>query len=161
VHIPPGTFFVAGSHAQNMVATEHHTVDLTVQREVTVEVSAACANRSLPIPGSGTSFSVRDSPSSADLARAAPRLRSEQFAVKQAAVWIITDNATRDDLRILVRRRVGTVSGGTEVIGDQDVRRAARLLRQAGIDLSGKAIAGWLRTNAPETMAPQGEPQDW
>jgi len=41
------------------------------------------------------------------------------------------------------------VSGGKPVISDGDVLSAAKLIQKAGIDLSRKRIAGWVRTHEP------------
>lgn len=145
VRVPPGTFFVCRGKAQNMVGTEPVLVDLRAGKSRSVSVSAACANRTRAIPRSASSFRVRSGPNSADLARLAPHLPGKRFGVKQAAVWIVTDDATRAQLARLVRRRVGMTFGGTPMIKDADVLEAAQLLTKAGIELRGKAIHGWLQ----------------
>lgn len=147
--VPAGTYFVCGSSAQNMVGTEARTVDLRQRDSAYLSMPAACANMRRAVPTSQASFSVQNRAASVDLQKLAPYLEGESFAVKQAAVWIVTDNANRSDLNTLVSRPFGQLSGGNPVISDQDVLSAAKLMRKAGIDLSRKSIAGWLRTHEP------------
>jgi len=147
--VPAGTYFVCGSSAQNMVGTERRTVDLRKRDSAYLSMPAACANMRRAVPTSQASFSVQNRAASADLQKLAPHLAGQSFAVKQAAVWIVTDNASRSDLNTLVSRPFGQVSGGKPVISDGDVLSAAKLIQKAGIDLSRKRIAGWVRTHEP------------
>lgn len=134
VKIPPGTFFVARGPFQNMVATAAEEVTLGDGRWTSVSVSAACANRTRPIPGPGNGFSIERSPYQAELLRLIPRVREEEYDVQQAAIWIITDNATHADLGTL------TFQGGERVIGYDDTARAMMIVDRAGIDITSKAI---------------------
>jgi len=147
--VPAGTYFVCGSSAQNMVGTESRTVDLRKRDSAYLSMPAACANMRRAVPTSRASFSVQNRAASADLQKLAPHLADQSFAVKQAAVWIVTDNASRSDLNTLVSRPFGQVSGGKPVISDRDVLSAAKLIQKAGIDLSRKRIASWVRTHEP------------
>ncbi len=54
--------------------------------------------------------------------------------MRQAAVWIVTDNADYADLGILVR------NSGSRAIDASDTARAMRLCDEAGIDVKRKAI---------------------
>jgi hypothetical protein len=89
-----------------MVTTVEWRDHLTTDGWTNVSVSAACANRPRDVPGSTDSFTVQRSPQQAELARLMPILDKARvpYAVRQAAVWIVTDNANYDDLGILVSR---------------------------------------------------------
>jgi hypothetical protein len=134
VKIPPGTFFVARGSFQNMVATQPEEVTLSDGKWTSVSVSAACANRTRAIPRPGNGFAIERSPYQAELVRLIPRLREEEYDVQQAAIWIITDNATHADLGTL------TFVGGGRVIGYDDTARAMMIVDRAGIDITSKAI---------------------
>ncbi|MDR2773378.1 MAG: hypothetical protein LBC19_01320, partial [Tannerella sp.] len=99
VRIPVGSFFVAANSAsQNMVATAEKKIRLTTTSWTTVSIPAACANRPKDIPDSNDRFSIQRSPKQEELARLMPVLEkaAENTLVKQAAVWIVTDNADFD-----------------------------------------------------------------
>ena len=141
VRIPVGSFFVSASAAaQNMVATGARTITLATKAWRTVSVPTACANRPRDIPESGDTFTVARSPSQTDLAQLMPVLEkaNASYAVRQAAVWIVTDNADYDDLGILVESTTGF--GGTRVINEAAAARAMKLCEDAGIDITRKAI---------------------
>jgi hypothetical protein len=143
VRIPFGSYFIAAaSSAQNMVATSQH--DLTIQDDQwhTFSIDAACANRPRRIPGSGDSFSVERPTHVEDLSRVVAALGRVDvpFAVRQAAVWIVTDNASYSDLGSLVSRPAGRPFGGTRVINETHTARAMKLIDSVGIDISAKAI---------------------
>jgi len=140
VKIPPGTFFVASSSSvQNMVATEETTVTLQDDDWHSARVPAACANMRRDIPGEGDSFQIKPSPAKKDLEKLAPFLAQEDYPVRQAAVWIVTDNADYDDLGILVESSLQGL-GGTRVINEDEAARAMRLLSEAGINVKSKRI---------------------
>jgi hypothetical protein len=136
VRVPVGTFFVARNTAsQNMVATAAVARTLTSTEWVTIPVPVACANRPRNIPRAGDAFTIQRSPQQADLARLMPVLDKARasFDVKQAAVWIVTDNASYSAMGILVR-------GGSRVVGAADAARAMQLYAEAGLDLTTRAI---------------------
>lgn len=134
VHIPPGTFFASNSDsAQSMVATAQQETYLEPNQETGISVSTACANLPLHIPDSENTFTIAATPPHAELAQLAPLLANESYAVQQAAVWIITDDANFDGLGILVQ-------GSSRVIGWDDAARAMQILDLAGVDLSGRSI---------------------
>ena len=143
VSVPVGTFFYSGNAgSQNMVTVGSVSTTLTDNDWHPISVPTACANRSRDIPSGEDSFTVQQSPQHADLEKVIPLMEKDGagYAVKQAAVWIITDNATYSDLGILVSRRVGSYSGGSRVIDAADTARAMKYCAQAGIDLTRKAI---------------------
>ncbi len=60
---------------------------------------------------------------------------------KQAAVWIVTDNADYDDLGTLVSGSWSFSPGGrARAIGARETAQALQLCDQAGIDVTVKAI---------------------
>ncbi len=141
VRIPVGTFFVSrSSSSQNMVTTEESKLTLTSSDWRWVMPSVVSANRLRSIPGPRDTFSVQKSPNQIELVRLMPVLdrAGVSFTVRQAAVWIVTDNAGYSDLGILVMGSDG--SGGTRVINEYEAARAMQLCDQADIDITRKAI---------------------
>ena len=123
VRVPVGSYFVSSRQsAQNMVTTAESKVRLTGDDWRRVSVSAACANRPRDIPGSGDTFTVQRSPHQAELERLIPVLDKARvpYAVRQAAVWIVTDNADYGDLGILVSRSQFQMFGGTRQIKEYE-----------------------------------------
>ena len=140
VRVPVGTYFVAhNASAQNMVSTKEIVRRLTSNEWVNVQVDAACANRIKNIPGTNDSFDIRSSPHQEDLAKLMPVLAraGSGYSTRQAAVWIVTDNADFDDLGIL---RSGFGGYGPRVIGAAAAAAAMRACEEAGINLPGRAI---------------------
>ncbi len=141
VDIPAGAFFDAGGgSAQNMVATESRSIRLSNTEWREVSLPAACASRLKDIPGQSDRFSVKRLPQQAELARAASALAAAgaSSAVKQAAIWIISDDATYDDLGELIEGY--SEYSGTRVIDETVAARALRILASAGIDITTKRI---------------------
>ena len=141
VCIPVGSFFVSSnSSVQNMVTTAETKVQLTTEEWKSVSPDAACANRARDIPGSGDTFTVQRSSHQAELTKLMPMLdrAGADIETKQAAVWIVTDNADYDDLGILVASQFGF--GGSRVINEQETATAMRICDEAGIDITRKAI---------------------
>ena len=141
VKIPVGTFFVSrSSSTQNMIATGESKLALTSSDWRWVMPSVVSANRLRSIPGQRDAFSVQKSPNQDELVRLMPVLERAgvSFTIRQAAVWIITDNASYSDLGILVMGSDG--SGGIRVINEYVAARAMQLCDQANIDVTRKAI---------------------
>ncbi|AVD71674.1 hypothetical protein [Desulfobulbus oralis] len=141
VHIPVGTFFVAAkTSSQNMVTTSASRILLTTDEWNTVSPDAACANRPKDIPGDSDRFTVRRSPQQRELARLMPVLEQARVdkATRQAAIWIVTDNASYEDLGILLASPFGF--GGTRVINEEEAAQAMRICDAAGINIRKKAI---------------------
>ena len=139
--IPVGTYFVsANTSSQNMVTTAESRVRLDTEDWQDVSPDAACANRPRDIPGSDDKFTVQRSPHQAELAKLMPVLDKAgvDTETRQAAVWIITDNADYDDLGILVASQSGF--GGSRVINEPETVRAMRICDEAGIDITRKRI---------------------
>jgi len=143
VRIAGGTFLVSrAASAQNMVTTEQKSIVLDSDRWVSVTVPAACANRVRDIPGSEDTFDVQRAPNEEELARLMSVLRkhSVSYGVRQAAIWIVTDDADYDDLGTLVSRPSFQMFGGSRVIGESEAARALQICDEAGIDITQKAI---------------------
>ena len=145
VRVPVGTFMVASdTSSQNMFVTESAVRELRSDQWTTIRVAAACANRSRDIPSGQDGFAVQRAPNQEQLAALIPQLERERvgMAVRQAAVWIVTDNADYDDLGILVSHYgpVHVPGGGTRVIRENDTARAMRICMEAGVDIKARAI---------------------
>jgi hypothetical protein len=141
VRIPVASIFVAyNPAAQNMVTTAEDKVQLGTDKWVSVSSAAACANRLRREPRSGDEFAEVRSPDQGELGRLMPALERARVeaATRQAAVWIVTDNATYLDLGILLARQKGI--GGSRAINEQESARAMKICDEAGIDITRKAI---------------------
>jgi len=141
VNIPVGSFMVsANPSAQNMVTTSSAVVRLNNDEWYDVSPAAACANRPLDIPGDEDKFAVQRSPHQQELARLMPVLgqAGADTETRQAAVWIVTDDADYDDLGTLVSSTFGI--GGSRVINELEAARAMKICADAGIDITGKRI---------------------
>jgi hypothetical protein len=163
VRIPVGSYFVsARKSAQNMVSTAERKIRLSTEDWISVDVSVACANRPKDIPGSGDSFRVQRSPHQAELARLMPVLDKARvpYAVRQGAVWIVTDNANYRDLGALVitTNPLG-IGGGTRQIKELETARAMKICDEAGIDITRKRV--WRDRNTVIRGLPDSELKRW
>ena len=143
IRIPVGTYFVSARRsAQNMVTTAESKARLTTGDWLDISVSAACANRPRDIPDSDDSFTVQRSPHQKELAKLMPVLgrAGVGYATRQAAVWIVTDNASYSELGILVSRPQFQPFGGTRTINEEEAARAMQICDEAGIDVTRKRI---------------------
>ncbi|HPC94549.1 MAG TPA: hypothetical protein PLU87_06385 [Sedimentisphaerales bacterium] len=140
LRIPVGTFFVAvDSSVQNMVTTAESKVRLTSDEWQSVSVAVACANRARKVPRAGDCFMVRRSPPEWQLAQLMPVLAQANVSadVRQAAVWIVTDDADYEDLGILTTSPFGFPA---RAISASDTARAMKICDEAGINIRYKAI---------------------
>ncbi len=149
VNVPIGTYFVAhSSSSQNMVSTNAEKTVLTDNEWHGLNVDAACANRTLDVPHGDDSFTIQRSPNQQELVKLTKTLESRDVdsEVKQAAVWIVTDDADYDGLGILVSRQhfyLGNSQsylGGTRVINEYEAAMGMKLCDEAGINIKQKAI---------------------
>jgi HEAT repeat protein len=145
VRIPVGTYFAAGDASlQNMVVTQEALVELQGQDWTDVSVSVACANRPRSIPGIGDRLGIQHHARQKELQsliRALGRADVE-YPVRQAAVWIVTDDADYADLGILVVTYGYNPFGGSRVIDEPEATQAMQICEEAGIDITKKAIWG-------------------
>jgi hypothetical protein len=159
VYVPAGTFFASNrASAQSMVVTRGSEYDIQPGQEISVSIDTACANLPLDIPDSGNTFAIAQTPPNPDLARIAPHLANETYDVKQAAVWIITDDANFDDLGILVTGS-GYGDFNMRVIDEYDAARAMQILQSAGIDLRTRSI--WHDRDHLSEYLPEGDLKTW
>jgi outer membrane protein assembly factor BamD (BamD/ComL family) len=143
VRIPVGSYFIsANASSQNMVTTEESRIRLESSEWEYVSPDAACANRPRDIPSSDDSFTVQRSPHQKELAKLMPILEKEgaSYAVRQAAVWIVTDDADYYDLGTLVSQSQFEAFGGSRVINENEAARAMIILDKAGININQKSI---------------------
>ena len=98
-------------------------------------VPAACANIRRAIPGEEVGFAVRAAPRQRALERLMPVLAGADRDVVQAAVWIVTDNASYSDLGVLTAG-----AWGPRVIGAREAVAALRFCEEAGVDVRRRAI---------------------
>ena len=161
VRIPVGTFFVCGGSAQNMITTREKTVDLDTDDWISVRVEVGCANRTRAIPSSKDEFSIERSPKQQELQRLIPVLKKANvsFAIRQAAIWIVTDDADYDDMGLLVSRSQFQMFGGSRVIKEDDCARAMEVCQEAGIDITNKRI--WRDRNQIIKGLPDGRLKTW
>ena len=160
VLVPPGTFMVAhDTSAQNMVTTETQVVRIQPQSNASVSIAAACANRPRDIPYGDDQFTIARTPPQADLARLMPALADAHapYAVRQAAVWILSDDADYGQLGILVRSTNGF--GGSRVILAPEAARAMQIIDGAGINITRRAI--WRDRREVLEQLPEGELKVW
>lgn len=111
VRISPALYFRARDpNVQNMVVVLDTTNDVPAGESLVVRVPAACANLARRIPGANDSFDSAAWPAEAPLSRVLKQIITSEvsFSVRQAAVWIITDDATRADISMLRSRQALT-----------------------------------------------------
>lgn len=163
VRIPVGSYFVAARQsAQNMVATEQRMLNLAGNDWQTISVPAACANRPRVIPGGSDTFAVERGPAQDDLASLMPVLEKSgvSYPTRQAAVWIVTDDASYSDLGKLVSESSYSPFGsGSRVIHETETARAMKICDEAGIDILRKRI--WRDRQAIVRGLPAGELKTW
>lgn len=161
VKVPAGTYLIASrSSAQNMVVTHDTTLRLDAESSFQ-QLDVACANKPKDIPTTGDSFAVERPQHNAELGRLAAVLdRSKvDYATRQAAVWIVTDDETYGGLGILVSRPIGAITGGSRVIGPTEAARALQLCAEAGIDIRGTQLLADRDSFAAQL--PEGELKTW
>ncbi len=156
VQIPVGTYFVsANESAQNMITTKATTVRVSNDEWQEVSTSVACTNRPKDAPDSSDSFTVERAPNQQELASLMPVLDAAgvTYAVRQAAVWIVTDNADYSDLGELIESTNGF--DGSRVINEPEAAQAMMLCDRAGIDITHKAIWGDRNEILPNVTDPE------
>jgi hypothetical protein len=125
--IPPGTYLSSRSGSvQNMVITAQYDIVLSPKEKTTLNVNTACMNIHRSIPGSSNSFGAAQRPAGDLLTKVIRLLREGNYSypVIQAAVWIVTDNASYNDTGILR-------SNSTRAIDRKDYDTAREIVRKA------------------------------
>jgi hypothetical protein len=118
-----------------MVTTVDRNVRLTTAKWCDVSVSAACANRSRSVPGTDDTFTIQVPPHQDELAQLLPMLHAAgvNSTIQQAAVWIVTDDASYDDLGILEN-----VFG--RAIREREAAHAMMIYDMSGFDITQRNI---------------------
>ncbi|MDR0534867.1 MAG: hypothetical protein LBG65_00675 [Puniceicoccales bacterium] len=166
VQIPAGTyFFCDNSAAQNMVSTADVTLTLHGDSQST-EIPVACANQPRDIPGEHDSFVIGIPKNAGELSKLMAVLgkKNVPYHTKQAAVWIVTDDADYGGLGSLrsVSRftpRIPGVAHGTRSIKEPEAAEAMRLCDEAGIDIKSGRI--WRDREKILAELKPGELKNW
>jgi hypothetical protein len=145
VHIPVGTCFAAAStKVQNMVSMADCEIRTTDNGWRNVNIPVACMNIAKAIPVKTDSLSVSHLVPQTELAKLLPVLGRAQVraAIRQAAVWIVTDNANEQSLQTLKQSfyKQGCVTICQSSIGMPEIVRAMMIVEAAGIDVTRKNI---------------------
>lgn len=141
VRIPVGTYLIAqNSNVQNMIVTKSQTVILKSHGSELIALDAACANIHRRIPSGQHTFTLQKSGSEElDLLLSVIGDLDMNYAVRQAAIWIVTDDADYDDLGILVTQSNYSLFGN-RVISKDNAAEAMQILDEVGIDVTSKRI---------------------
>ncbi len=144
VLVPAGTLFVAREWKnygapQDMLAVADGVVRVPPGGEAELEVPVACARMRLRIPSETDIFDVKE-PTDGGLASLGRALKRESdWKVKQAAVWIVTDDASYEGLGTLQTRSTFELSG-RRTIGVSETVRALWRLDTSGVDVRARRI---------------------
>jgi len=158
VEIPAGTFFVAENPSvQNMVARHAASASIEPGEALDIKVDAACASLHLAAPGSADTFAMVRSSKLPEVTKVIDQLNARQveYPVEQAAIWIVTDDATYDELGMLV----GGSSFGAPLIQENEATRAMMLIDQAGVDVSKYSI--WRDRTLLNAKVTDADPKAW
>jgi hypothetical protein len=137
--IPSGTYFVSENPSvQNMVARHPTTASVDPGEIVDLKVDAACASLHLAAPGATDTFAMARASELPEMGLVIDQLNATpvEYPVEQAAIWIVTDDASYDELGMLV----GGSPYGPPLIEEEDAARAMLLIDEAGVDISKYAI---------------------
>ncbi|EGV16141.1 peptidoglycan-binding domain-containing protein [Thiocapsa marina] len=141
VRIPLGTYFTAGSpDLQNMLTTKEVIRSLNSEDWVSISIQAASTDRQRGIPGGDVRLKVQKLPGTSELPKLFPVFSSSgaSYPVLQAAIWIVTDNSTFEELAVLIQSQDGF--SATRSINEPEVARAMRICSEAGIDIKARKI---------------------
>ena len=139
IDVPAGTYFVAADPSvQNMVARHPASALLDAAEAVDIKLDAACASLHQAEPGSSDTFAMVRTSEVPEVTKVIDQLNSTpvDYPVEQAAIWIVTDDATFDELGMLV----GGSRYGSALIKEDEAVRAMMLVEQAGVEIPKYAI---------------------
>ena len=142
VRVPASSYFVAGNLAsQNMVTTKNLTVQLVSEDWQAISVAAACADMPKNVPDGRETFTVERVPPHSELPKLIALLDKADvgFSTRQAAIWIVTNDASFAELGKLISKSWQT-GATSRAIQEDDVAQAMKIAESAGIDLAGRAI---------------------
>jgi len=152
--IPAGTYFVSeNSSVQNMVARHAASASIDPGEIVDIKVESACASLHLTPPGPADTFAMVRASELPEMGKVIDQLNSTpvEYPVEQAAIWIVTDDASYDELGMLV----GGSPFGQPLILEEDAVRAMMLTEQAGVDIQKYSIWQDRFTLLPKVTAPE------
>ena len=140
ITIPAGTHFISDNDStQDVVSTELMNLDSDTYMRF-YEVPTVCASLHKKAPHKGNNFAIKNDYDNDEIKMVFRYINKKdiafQYSVIQSVVWIITDNATYDELTGL---RIG-FDLFTPVIVDIDIAHALSLLKKAGVDISNRNI---------------------
>jgi formylglycine-generating enzyme len=143
VRIPIGTFFgIVNSSSKNMVTLISSNVQLSDDDWKMISISAADANLTRELQKNYDSLIVELSPYQEALRKlmAAVSTTGVDLATRQAAVWILIDDADYSDLGRLVSSYNFSFDKGKRVIHETEAAHAIKLCNDIGIDVTSKRI---------------------
>jgi ankyrin repeat protein len=131
VIVPAGAYFQSGNASvQSMVTTAPSEIWLEANGVANQRIAAACANLHLGEPGGGDGLTLASAPLEGDLARVLAGTAALAPTARQAAVWIMTDDARYSELTVL------------NTMTPVDAARGMRLVGETGVDLASRRIWG-------------------
>lgn len=137
VVIPPGTYFAAQTGASSLVVLRRATVQLDDDEWTLLPVPVAATDMERPLPADNERFRLAANPPDGDLARLLPALPPEEtFAVDQAAIWIVSNDACYDDL-IAPKGNNGQPKA---LVNAAAAVRAMQIVEGAGLEVTNHAI---------------------
>lgn len=129
VLVPAGVFFRSETRGvQDMVTTAPSETLVPANASTRLVAPAACADIHLGQPSSEHGLTLSREPLDPALAAVLARTADARIEVRQAAVWIVTDDASYSELTVL------------NVMNHQVAARGARLAAEAGVDLAERRI---------------------
>jgi hypothetical protein len=140
VIIPAGTYFESESaNIQNMISIRTETIKLNNDTWQEKEILAGCANRERIVPGPNHTFNIKISPNQYELYLLSRILDEYKYSnsITQAAIWILSDDSSYEDLGIL-GRYIGLRN--YRLISYDDTAQAMQIIEDAGIDITNKRI---------------------
>lgn len=158
VNVPIGTFFVnQDPDSQNMVVLHPAGVAVPAERSAQLVLEVACANLHRSEPTRSDKFTLRQYPEPFGLASLVATLDQAvvDYPVAQAAVWILTDNASYDELGLLVKDS----RFGLPVIDENAAARALLLMAKNGLKVHEYAIWNDLPDFGPRLS--ERDVRDW
>ena len=146
ISIPIGIVLAPTANSvQSMITTSDSSSLLATDLGSRLSIDVACLNMRKQIPRSGDRFYVRTEAASDEFIRVLHALENEKasFFTRQAALWILSDDASYRDMTALAY--VTTNSTGFEVRRSEAIQRtnaaiAMRILFESGVNVKQKRI---------------------
>lgn len=166
ITVPAGTVFACRGSAQSMIALAEASIDLQGDAWHTLMVSAACVDFGRSVPQPSDTFMIQRWAHQKNLRKlmavisrdawppgVQPRDVEQAIHVAQAAIWIVAGDANYEALGALrntqepsnplaqlIQSFVPAERRGTRLIDETDAAMAMRLVDQAGVDITKRAI---------------------